>query len=143
MSVLVIAEHDGATLVPATLNTVTAATRIDADVHLLVAGSGCAALAEQAAKIEGVVKVRHADAPAYEQASAGPAPSIFDAPPLLTHPESRVLLEHVDGVVLVVRARSSRRADVASVKQILDDAGVPVFGSILNRYKSDMPFGMD
>jgi len=64
MSALVIAEHDNQTLKPATLNAVTAAAQLG-DVAILVAGSGCAAVAEAAAKVAGVAKVLVADAPAY------------------------------------------------------------------------------
>ncbi|MDA0703082.1 MAG: FAD-binding protein [Proteobacteria bacterium] len=70
MSILVIAEHDNAELKPATLNTVTAAAQIGGDVHLLVAGHNCAAVAEAAAKVAGVAKVLHADAPALEHGVA-------------------------------------------------------------------------
>jgi electron transfer flavoprotein alpha subunit len=63
MVALVIAEHDNAALKGVTLNTVTAAVQCGGDVHVLVAGSGCAAVAEQAAKIAGVAKVLVADAP--------------------------------------------------------------------------------
>jgi electron transfer flavoprotein alpha subunit len=63
MSVLVIAEHDHGTLKGATLNTVTAAQQCGGDVHVLVAGHGAAAAAQAAAKIAGVAKVLHADAP--------------------------------------------------------------------------------
>ena len=62
---LVIAEHDNATLKPATLNAVTAAAQIGGEVHLLVAGSACGAVAEAAAQIAGVGKVLLADAPHY------------------------------------------------------------------------------
>ena len=65
MTVLVIAEHNNAVLAAATLNTVAAATKIGGDIHLLVAGSGCAAVAEAAAKIQGVSKVLVADDAAY------------------------------------------------------------------------------
>ncbi|MCM2459376.1 electron transfer flavoprotein subunit alpha/FixB family protein [Pseudomonas sp. CG7] len=61
MAVLVIAEHDNFALKGATYNTVTAALQIGGDVHVLVAGSGCAGVAEEAAKISGVNKVLHAD----------------------------------------------------------------------------------
>ncbi len=64
MSVLVIADHDNAALKPATLNAVTAAAKLG-DVHVLVAGSEAAAVAEAAARVAGVTKVLHADAPAY------------------------------------------------------------------------------
>jgi electron transfer flavoprotein alpha subunit len=61
MSVLVIAEHDNAQLKGATLNVIAAAAKIDADVHVLVAGHGAQAVAEQAAKAAGVTKVLLAD----------------------------------------------------------------------------------
>jgi electron transfer flavoprotein alpha subunit len=63
MSALVIAEHDNASIKPATLNTVTAASRTGGPVTVLVAGSGCAAAAQAAAAIAGVSKVLLADAP--------------------------------------------------------------------------------
>jgi len=66
MSVLVIGEHDNAELNPATLNTVTAAVAIDADVQLLIAGNGCGAVAEAAAQVQGVTKVLLADNALYE-----------------------------------------------------------------------------
>ena len=65
MAVLVIAEHDNQSLKGATLNTVTAAARLGDDVHILVAGYNCRAVAEQAAKVAGVTKVRLADAEHY------------------------------------------------------------------------------
>ncbi len=61
MSVLVIAEHDNASIRPATLNTVTAAAACGGEVHVLVAGEGSAAAAQAAAQIAGVSKVIHAD----------------------------------------------------------------------------------
>ena len=65
MSILVYADHDNASLNAATLSTVAAAKEIGGDVDLLVAGSGCAAVAEAAAKVEGVAKVILADNAAY------------------------------------------------------------------------------
>ncbi len=64
MAVLVYAEHDNAVLKPATLNAVAAAKQLG-DVTVLVAGSGCRAVAEAAAKINGVAKVLIADDAAY------------------------------------------------------------------------------
>ncbi len=66
MSILVIAEHDNTQLKAATLNTVTAASQLGDDIHLLVAGSGCSAVAEAAAKIAGVSRVLVADDATYE-----------------------------------------------------------------------------
>jgi len=66
MTTLVIAHHDNAELHASTLNTVTAATQVGGDVHVLVAGSGAGAVAEQAAQLAGVAKVLHADADHYK-----------------------------------------------------------------------------
>ena len=62
MSVLVIAEHDNASIKGATLNTVAAAVACGGDVHVLVAGHNAGAAAQAASKIAGVAKVIHADA---------------------------------------------------------------------------------
>ncbi|QSR35015.1 electron transfer flavoprotein subunit alpha [Marinobacterium iners] len=66
MSILVIAEHDNQVLKPSTLSTLAAAAQIGGDVTLLVAGNGCAAAADAAAKASGVSKVLLADNPAYD-----------------------------------------------------------------------------
>ncbi len=63
MALLVLAEHDNAKLNAATAKAVTAAKAIGGDIHVLVAGSGAAGVAAQAAKLDGVGKVLHADAP--------------------------------------------------------------------------------
>ncbi|WP_225784293.1 electron transfer flavoprotein subunit alpha/FixB family protein [Xenophilus sp. Marseille-Q4582] len=61
MTALVIAEHDNASIKPATLNTVTAAAAAGGDVHVLVAGQNAGEAAKAAAQIAGVAKVIHAD----------------------------------------------------------------------------------
>ncbi len=66
---LVWVEHDNASVKDATLAAVTAASQVG-EVHLLVAGSGCAAVAAEAAKIAGVGKVHLADNAAYANALA-------------------------------------------------------------------------
>ena len=66
MSVLVIAEHDNDEVRTATLNAVTAAREIDTDVDLLVAGSGCAGVADECSSIQGVTRILLVDDPAYE-----------------------------------------------------------------------------
>ncbi|MPW74411.1 electron transfer flavoprotein subunit alpha [Moraxella catarrhalis] len=65
MTILVYAEHDNKELKPATLATVTAAVQMGGDVHLLVAGADCQAVAQEAAKVAGVSKVLVADNAAY------------------------------------------------------------------------------
>jgi electron transfer flavoprotein alpha subunit len=61
MTVLVIAEHENGALAGATLNTITAAQQIGGDIDVLVAGNGVDAVAQAAAQIAGVAKVRVAD----------------------------------------------------------------------------------
>jgi len=63
MSALVLAEHDNQHLRAPTLNAITAAAKAGGDVHVLVAGAGCSAVAQQAAQVKGVTKVLVADAP--------------------------------------------------------------------------------
>lgn len=65
MSTLVIAEHNNSALAPVTLNVVAAAKAIGNEITVLVAGAGCGAVAEQAAKVDGVAKVLVADNAAY------------------------------------------------------------------------------
>ena len=67
MGILVVAEHDNATLKGATLNTIAAAKAIGGDIDVLVAGQGCQAAADAAAKAEGVTKVILVDDAAYAQ----------------------------------------------------------------------------
>ena len=62
MTSLVIAEHNNQALNAATLAAVAAASKIGGDVHVLVAGQGCAAVAQAAAQVAGVAKVLQADA---------------------------------------------------------------------------------
>ena len=69
MSILIIAEHNNASIKAATLNTVTAAAKIGGEIHLLVAGSGCATVADSATKIAGVSRVLLADAAHYADQS--------------------------------------------------------------------------
>ncbi|HXH01687.1 MAG TPA: FAD-binding protein [Candidatus Competibacteraceae bacterium] len=79
MSILVLAEHDNAHLKPATLNAVTAAAQIGGEIHVLVAGANCGAVAEAAAQVAGVAKVLLADSPALEhQLPENLAPVLVD-----------------------------------------------------------------
>jgi len=66
MTILVIAEHDNVALKPSTLHTLGAAKEIGGDVHVLVAGQGCQAVAQAAAAVPGVGKVLLADAAQYK-----------------------------------------------------------------------------
>ncbi|RUO29662.1 electron transfer flavoprotein subunit alpha/FixB family protein [Aliidiomarina soli] len=66
MSILVIAEHDNQSLNQATLKAVAAAQQIGGDVDMLVAGLNAQGVADNAAQVEGIKRVRLADNAAYE-----------------------------------------------------------------------------
>src|SRR3989344_1214213 len=79
MSVLVIAEHNNASIKGATLNTVTAAVACGGDVHVLAAGHNAGAAAAAAAQIAGVAKVIHAAAATGGSAAVETATATADA----------------------------------------------------------------
>jgi electron transfer flavoprotein alpha subunit len=70
MTALVMAEHDNGTIKNATRNTVTAALACTSDVHVLVAGANAGPAAQAAARLAGVAKVLHADAPGLDHGLA-------------------------------------------------------------------------
>lgn len=86
MSNLVIAEHDNSELKAATLNTITAASEIGGDIDVLVAGSGCQAVADAVAQIAGVNKVILADNACYEhQLPEAVAPLVVEQAKAYSH----------------------------------------------------------
>lgn len=72
MAILLLAEHDGASVSDQTAKALTAAAKIGGDVHVLVAGSGAQGAADAAAKLSGVSKVLLADDAAYANNLAEP-----------------------------------------------------------------------
>src|SRR5271163_4019006 len=79
MPTLLLAEHDNTTLKDATNKALTAAKALGAEVHILVAGQNCKAVAEAAAKLDGVAKVLLADAPSYAHMLAEPTAALIVA----------------------------------------------------------------
>jgi len=77
MTTLLLAEHDNKVLKDSTNKALTAAKAMGGDVHVLVAGAGCKAVADAAAKLDGVAKVLLADAPAYANALAEPLAALI------------------------------------------------------------------
>ncbi|HSR81406.1 MAG TPA: FAD-binding protein [Hyphomicrobiaceae bacterium] len=65
MTVLLLADHDNTALSGGVAKAVTAARALGQDVHVLVAGTDSKSVAEAAAKLEGIGKVLHADAPQF------------------------------------------------------------------------------
>ena len=115
MSVLVIAEHDNASLKAATLNTVAAAAKIGGEIHLLVAGQGAGPAAGAGAKVAGVAKVLHCDGPQFARPTAeGLAALIVPLSASYTH----VLLP-ATGFGKNVAPRIAALLDVAQISDII------------------------
>lgn len=86
MSNLVIAEHDNQNLKASTLNAISAASKIGGDIEVLVVGSNCQAVAQAAAAVAGVAKVRVADNAAYaHQLAENTAQLVAALAPAYTH----------------------------------------------------------
>jgi electron transfer flavoprotein alpha subunit len=127
MSILVLAEHDNAHLKDATLNAVSAAVQLaghaGGEVHVLVAGKGCGAVAEAAARVAGVAKVLVADDDAYGAALAE------NVAPLVTG-----LMAGYDAVVAPATSRGKNilprvaaALDVAQISEILSVESADTF----------------
>ncbi len=122
MKTLVWVEHDNSAVADATLVAVTAASKLG-EVHLLVAGSGCRAVADEAAKIEGVGKVHLADDPAYEHGLAeNVAPLIADQ---MGHHDAFVAPATTTGKN--VAPRVAALLDVMQISDILSVEGEKTF----------------
>ncbi len=123
MSVLVFAEHDNAELKVATLNVVTAAAQLDADIHVVVTGQDCAGVADAAAKVAGVAKVLVADDAAYgHRLAENVAPLIAQLAPGYSH----VLAAHnTSGKNIMPRAAAL--LDVAQVSDIIEVVSADTF----------------
>ena len=123
MTVLVIAEHDNASLKGATLNTVTAAAQIGGDIHVLVAGHHAAAAAAAAAQIAGVAKVLHADG---ESLAHGLAENVA-AQVLAIAGQYSHLLFPATAAGKNVAPRVAARLDVAQVSDVTKVVGADTF----------------
>ncbi|RQT41815.1 electron transfer flavoprotein subunit alpha/FixB family protein [Burkholderia cepacia] len=118
MTILVIAEHDNASIKAATLNAVAAAQALGAagggDVHVLVAGHNAQAAADAAAKIAGVSKVLLADAP---QLEAGLAENV-EATALNIAKDYSHILTPATAYGKNVAPRIAAKLDVAQISEI-------------------------
>jgi electron transfer flavoprotein alpha subunit len=114
MLALVIAEHDNAALKGGTYNTISAALACSADVHVLVAGFNCAAVAEAASKIAGVAKVLLVDAAQFKDGLAeNLAEQVLALAPAYTH-----ILAAATAYGKNVLPRVAARLDVGQISEI-------------------------
>lgn len=122
MKTLVWVEHDNKSVKDATLAVVTAASQLG-EVHLLVAGSGCKAVADEAAKIAGVGKVHLADDAAYANALAeNVAPLVAD---LMGHHDAFLAPATTTGKNIAPRVAAL--LDVMQISDILSVEGPKTF----------------
>ncbi len=123
MAVLILADHDNRELNPATLHAVTVATVIDSEIHVLVAGENCAAVAEAASKVSGVAKAIHVDDAAYaHQLAENMAPLVVSLAPAYSH----VLAAHnAQGKNIMPRAAAM--LDMAQISDIVTIEGPDTF----------------
>lgn len=102
------------------------------ELTLLPAGSARRAIA-------GELACERAQA-VFEELTSSARFCLIDAPPILGRPETRLLLDWADAAVLVLRARATRRDQTQRALRVLEEHGVEVLGSVLNRFKSELPF---
>jgi len=118
-STLVLAEHDNATLNPATLNAITAAKAVGGDITCLVAGTSCDAVAKEVAGLDGVSKVLVAENAAY----AGFLPEKL-TPVLLASQDQFKFTHIIAGASALSRGLLPRVAAKLDVSPISDIIGV-------------------
>ncbi|NYT85716.1 electron transfer flavoprotein subunit alpha/FixB family protein [Pollutimonas harenae] len=123
MTILVIAEHDNAELKGASLNTIAAAAKLGDDVHVLVAGGGAQAVADQAAQAAGVTKVLLADAPALAE---GLAENVAEQVLALASGYSHILFP-ATAAGKNVAPRVAAKLDVAQISDIISVESADTF----------------
>ncbi|WP_313057041.1 electron transfer flavoprotein subunit alpha/FixB family protein [Agrobacterium cavarae] len=116
MAILLLAEHDNATLSDQTAKTLTAATQIGGDVHVLVTGSSAKAAAEEAAKLSGVSKVLLADDASYANQLAEPLAALI----VSLAASYDVIIAPATASAKNVLPRVAALLDVAQISEITD-----------------------
>ncbi|MEO8303921.1 MAG: FAD-binding protein [Betaproteobacteria bacterium] len=143
MSTLVIADHDNASLQPATFNTVAAAQKIGGDIHVLVAGNGAQAAAQAASHIAGIAKVLHVDAPHLAGFTAENVAAVIV--PIVKSGGYTHVLAPATGFGKNVMPRVAAMLDVAQISEIVvvesaDTFVRPIYaGSVLATVRSADP----
>jgi electron transfer flavoprotein alpha subunit len=115
MAVLVIAEHDNASIKASTLNTVSAALQCGGEVHVLIAGYQCDAATQAAVKVSGVSKVLVADA---SQFANGLAENIAEQALAIAESYSHILAP-ASAYGKNILPRVAARLDVGQISEII------------------------
>lgn len=141
MAILLLADHDQTTLSSHTAKALTAARQIGGEIHVLVAGSGCAGVAQQAAGLEGVSRVFLADAPPYAHGLPEPLALLIAA----LAPGHDTLMAAATSVGKAVMPRVAAMLDVMQVSEIVTVLAPDTFerqihaGSAVQAIRSDDP----
>ncbi len=123
MAILLLAEHDNATLSDQTAKTLTAATQIGGDVTVLVAGSNAKPAADEAAKLAGVSKVLLADDAAYANQLAEPLAALI----VSLSSAYDVIIAPATASAKNVLPRVAALLDVAQVSEIIEVISADTF----------------
>lgn len=123
MAILLLAEHDNATVSDQTAKTLTAAAKIGGDVHVLVAGSGAKAAADAAAKLSGVSKVLVADDASLANNLAEPLAALI----VSLAPSYDVIIAPATSVGKNVMPRVAALLDVMQVSEIIEVVSADTF----------------
>jgi electron transfer flavoprotein alpha subunit len=116
MAILLLAEHDNASLNDQTAKALTAASQIGGDVHVLVAGSGAQAAADAAAKLSGVSKVLLADDASLTNSLAEPLAALI----VSLAGSYDVIMSSATASAKNVMPRVAALLDVAQVSEIIE-----------------------
>ena len=114
MTTLLLADHDGRALADATARALTPAQAIGDPVDILVAGNDCAAVASEAARLEGVRQVLLADGPALAHALAEPLTALLVG----LAPGYTALVAAATGTGKTVMPRVAALLDVAQISEV-------------------------
>ena len=126
MTALVFADHDNTALLPATLNALSVARAIDDAMRIVVVGAGCAAVAEAAARIEGIEGVLLCDDPAYEHQLAEPTAALL-AEIVGGRPDTTAVVASTSTTAKNVMPRLAALLDVAQISDIAEVVSTDTF----------------
>jgi len=123
MTILLLADHDTATLSDQTAKALTAAQKIGSDIHVLVAGKGAQAAADQAAKLSGVSKVLLADSDDLANNLAEPLSALI----VSLAPAYDTIITAATSVGKNVLPRVAALLDVAQISEIIEVVSADTF----------------
>ncbi|UDG82066.1 electron transfer flavoprotein subunit alpha/FixB family protein [Candidatus Vallotia cooleyia] len=127
MTILVIAEHDNVTLKAVTLNTLSAAQKLDGEIHVLVAGYNARSVADTAANVAGIAKVLLADAP---QLGKGLAENV-EATVLLVAKKYTHIMLPATAYGRNIAPRIAAKLDVAQLSEIIAVVSIDTFDRLI------------